>query len=50
MTDGKTAAAEGAILLPAVVVIMMAVGLLAAIGPARRGLRIDPSESLRTDG
>jgi putative ABC transport system permease protein len=50
MTDGKTAAAEGAILLPAVVVIMMAVGLLAAIAPARSGLRIDPSESLRTDG
>ena len=30
-----------------VAVIMMLVGLLAAIGPARSGLRIHPSEALR---
>ena len=41
--------AHGVVLLPAVAVIMMAVGLVAAVGPARRGLRIDPTESLKAD-
>jgi ABC-type antimicrobial peptide transport system permease subunit len=30
--------------------IMVAVGLIAALGPARRGLRIQASEALRADG
>jgi hypothetical protein len=30
--------------------LMTAVGLLAASGPARRGLRIEPSDALRSDG
>ena len=44
--DGVTLNATGG---PIVVValVMVAVGLLAAIGPARRGLRIHPSEALR---
>ena len=29
---------------------MVVIGLLAASGPARRGLRIEPSDALRTDG
>lgn len=29
---------------------MVGIGLLAASGPARRGLRIEPSDALRTDG
>jgi ABC-type lipoprotein release transport system permease subunit len=33
-----------------VAAIMMAVGLLAALGPARRGLSIDPTEALREGG
>ena len=33
----------------AVAALMLAVGLLAALGPARRGLRIQPSDVLRTD-
>jgi hypothetical protein len=28
---------------------MLAVGLLAAAGPVRRGLRVQPTESLRTE-
>jgi hypothetical protein len=33
-----------------VAAFMVIVGLLAALGPARRGLRIQPSEALRSDG
>jgi predicted permease len=37
------------VLLVAVAAIMLAVGLLAAFGPARRGLRIQAAEALRVD-
>lgn len=37
------------VLLPVVAVLMTAVGLLAALGPARRGLRIQPMEALRDE-
>jgi hypothetical protein len=40
---------QGPILVPIVAVIMIAVGLLASIGPARRGLRIQPTEALRQE-
>jgi ABC-type antimicrobial peptide transport system permease subunit len=33
--------------VPAVVLVIMAVGFLAAVGPARRSLRIEPTEALR---
>lgn len=42
--DGK-----GLLLLPLVAAIMMVVGLLAALGPARRGLAIQPTEALREE-
>ncbi len=38
-----------AILLPAVAALMVIVGAMAAWGPARRGLRIEPTEALRTE-
>jgi len=38
---------NAAAVLPAVGFVMMAVGFLAALGPARRSLRIDPTEALR---
>ena len=38
-----------AVVLPVVVFVMMAVGFLAALGPARRSLRIQPTEALRQD-
>ena len=34
--------------LPAAAAFMLIVGVLASLGPARRGLRIDPSEALRS--
>jgi predicted permease len=37
-------------IIPAAAALMIAVGLLAAFGPARRALRIDPTEALRDDG
>ena len=43
-TAGRTAA-----VLLGVAVIVLGVGLLAALGPARRGLRIEPTEALRAD-
>jgi ABC-type antimicrobial peptide transport system permease subunit len=36
--------------VPAVALCMLAVGLLAAAGPARRGLRVQPTEALRAEG
>ena len=30
-------------------ILMVAVGLLASIGPARRGLRVHPTEALRDE-
>ena len=38
-----------ALLLPAVAAIMAIVGVLAVWTPVRRGLRIQPTEALRTD-
>lgn len=37
------------VLLPVVALITMVVGLLAALGPARRGLSVQPTEALRGD-
>jgi putative ABC transport system permease protein len=44
---GLSTAGRGLSLVPLVALIMATVGLLAAIGPARRGLRIQPTEALR---
>jgi len=37
------------VLMPIVAAIVMAVGLLAALGPARRGLAVQPTEALREE-
>ena len=39
----------GLMVLLGVAVFMSAVGVAAALGPARRALRIQPTEALRTD-
>ena len=46
-SGGEALGVPGWRLLPAMAAIMIVVGLLAAIGPARRGLRIQPTEALR---
>jgi hypothetical protein len=47
LTDGELMKGNGAVVLPMVAALMIVVGLLAALGPARRGLRIHPIEALR---
>ena len=44
MLDGM-----GMLLVPATAVFMLVVGLLAAAGPARSGLRVQPTEALRAE-
>jgi putative ABC transport system permease protein len=40
---------QGAVILPIVAVVMMLVGVIAALGPARAGLKIQPIEALREE-
>jgi ABC-type antimicrobial peptide transport system permease subunit len=49
-TGGEMLGGRGILLLPVVALLMLAVGLAAATGPARRALRIQPTEALRADG
>jgi putative ABC transport system permease protein len=46
-SGGELMGGRGRVLLPAFGVIMAIVALLGALGPARRGLRIQPTEALR---
>ena len=46
---GDTMGDKALIILPSVVALMFTVGLLAAIGPARRGLAVQPTEALREE-
>ena len=47
--EGEMFQGNGLVILPIVAVLMTAVGVLAAAGPARRGLRIHPTEALREE-
>ena len=47
-TGGELMGGHAAVVLPLVVVLIAVIGLTAAVGPARRGLRISPTEALRT--
>ncbi|HET9985893.1 MAG TPA: hypothetical protein VFQ38_20000 [Longimicrobiales bacterium] len=40
---------RGALAFPALALVMAAVGSLAALGPARRGLKIQPTDVLREE-
>ncbi len=48
-TGGEMMHGRAAVLLPGFAIVMAVVAVLAAVGPARRGLRIQPSEALRAD-
>jgi hypothetical protein len=48
-SDGEMLGSFGRALLPVTAVVMTIVGLFATIGPARRGLRIQPTEALRAE-
>jgi putative ABC transport system permease protein len=49
LMEGETLRGNGAVVLPLVMAFTLVVGLLAALGPARRGLRIQPTEALRDE-
>jgi hypothetical protein len=48
-SEGELLGAFGRAMLPVTAALMTIVGLFAAIGPARRGLRIQPTEALRAE-
>jgi len=48
-SGGEMLGSFGRGLLPIMSVVMVVVGLIAAIGPARRGLRVQPTEALRAE-
>ena len=48
-TGGALLDGTGLLLVPGTAAFMLVVGLLAAAGPARRGLRIQPTEALRAE-
>jgi putative ABC transport system permease protein len=48
-SDGEMLGPVGLTLLPVTATVMTIVGLFATIGPARRGLRIQPTEALRAE-
>ena len=49
LTGGAATGGHEIVVLPAVTLILLAVGLLATLGPARRSLRIPPMEALREE-
>jgi putative ABC transport system permease protein len=48
-SGGAMMSGTGLLLMPVTVGLMLIVGLLAATGPARRGLRVQPTEALRAE-
>jgi predicted permease len=48
-SGGELMAGTGLLLVPGTAAFMLVVGLLAAAGPARRGLRVQPTEALRAE-
>jgi predicted permease len=48
-TGGDKLGARAFVLLPSVVVVIVTIGLLAALGPVRRGLSVQPTEVMREE-
>jgi predicted permease len=49
LSGGELMNGTGLLLVPGTAAFMLVVGLLAAAGPARRGLRVQPTEALRAE-
>ncbi len=49
MSGGEMMGGMGLVLLPLLALLMTITGILAAVGPARRGLKIQPTEALKAD-
>jgi putative ABC transport system permease protein len=49
LTSGEMLGGKGLVILPSIALFMIAVGTLSALGPARRGLSIQPSAVLKGD-
>jgi ABC-type antimicrobial peptide transport system permease subunit len=49
LLEGDMIRSQHAVILPLVALVMAAVGTLSAIGPAREGLRIQPTDALREE-
>ena len=49
MSGGEMMSGTGPWLVPGTAAFMLVVGLLAAVGPARRGLMVQPTEALRAE-
>jgi ABC-type lipoprotein release transport system permease subunit len=49
VSDGLIMGGRAPVVLPAVAAVILTVGLLAALGPARRGLAVEPTEVLREE-
>jgi putative ABC transport system permease protein len=48
-SDGEMMGGSPLVYVPGIAAFMLVVGLLAAAGPARRGLRVQPTEALRAE-
>jgi putative effector of murein hydrolase LrgA (UPF0299 family) len=48
-SGGSLMSGAGLLFVPSTVALMLVVGLIAAAGPARRGLRVQPTEALRSE-
>jgi cell division protein FtsL len=49
LLEGDMMQSQRAVILPLVAVVMTAVGISSAIGQAREGLRIQPTDALREE-
>ena len=49
LTGGNLMSRAGLLIIPVTAAFMVVVGMIAAAGPARRGLRIQPTEALRSE-